>query len=375
MQKTKLGTLIDIFDFQRIPLSSIEREQRQGPYPYYGASGIIDYIDNYIFDGDYLLVAEDGENLNSRNLPVAFFANGKFWVNNHAHIIKGKKSILIDEYLKYWFDYNDISGYITGTAQPKLSQSNLKNIEVIIPSYPYQTKIVNLCKNYDNLIGINNKRIKTLEEIAQKLYTEWFVNFRFPGYEKVKMVDSELGKIPENWKIKQLGDLIEIKKGKNITRSTVTEGDIPVVAAGVEPAYYHNTSNVVGPVVTISASGANAGFVNLYYKNIWASDCSFISSNSTKYIYFYYLTLKNKQNEITGMQKGTAQPHVYPEDLKRYKVLYPEDSTIFLFESVMTPIYKLRCNLKDRSGILTRTRDLLIPKLISGEVDVSGLDL
>lgn len=117
----RLGEIIEVYDHKRVPLSSIIRQERQGRYPYYGASGIIDYIDDYIFNGRYILIAEDGENLNTRKLPIAFFAQGQFWVNNHAHILRAKSDIADDYFIVGWFAQADISGYITGTAQPKLS--------------------------------------------------------------------------------------------------------------------------------------------------------------------------------------------------------------------------------------------------------------
>ena len=92
----RLLDIAEILNEKRVPLSQMEREKRQGKYPYYGASGIIDYIDGYLLDGDYVLVSEDGENLKTRQTPVAFKASGQFWVNNHAHIIKGKKSYTND---------------------------------------------------------------------------------------------------------------------------------------------------------------------------------------------------------------------------------------------------------------------------------------
>ncbi len=108
-----LGDIIDIFDSIRVPLNSRQRAERQGKYPYYGASGIIDSVDDYLFDGEYVLVAEDGENLNSRKLPVAFMARGQFWVNNHAHIIKGKKGIADDRFLIAWFALYWFSGTLS----------------------------------------------------------------------------------------------------------------------------------------------------------------------------------------------------------------------------------------------------------------------
>ena len=120
------------FDRQRKPLSGIVRSTMQGKYPYYGASGIIDYIDDYVFDGRFLLISEDGANLMERQTPIAFFASGKFWVNNHAHVVQGK--VPISTNLLYLFMSNvAISGYITGTAQPKISQNNLNRIPILSP--------------------------------------------------------------------------------------------------------------------------------------------------------------------------------------------------------------------------------------------------
>src|SRR3989344_839765 len=111
-QKVKLGEIAENFDSKRIPLSSVERLKRKGNIPYYGASGIIDYVDNYLLDGEYLLVSEDGENLKSRKTPIAFLTKGKFWVNNHAHIIKSKNDF-DNKLIRYWFSQNSILPFIT----------------------------------------------------------------------------------------------------------------------------------------------------------------------------------------------------------------------------------------------------------------------
>lgn len=125
------------FDKLRVPVSSIERSK--GIYPYYGASGIVDYVNEYIFEGRYLLVSEDGENLRTRKTPIAFFATGRFWVNNHAHIVQGKPPTSSD-FLKIALDICDISPYITGAAQPKLSQSYLNGIRFLIATDEIQSQ-------------------------------------------------------------------------------------------------------------------------------------------------------------------------------------------------------------------------------------------
>lgn len=136
-----LDDLIENFDGCRIPVKSDDRDKRPGPYPYYSASGVIDDIDDFIFDGDYLLIAEDGANLLSRSTPIAFRASGKFWVNNHAHIVQMRGDIALG-YLQWYLNGTNLQFFITGTAQPKLNQVNLNRIPVPVAPLAEQSKIV-----------------------------------------------------------------------------------------------------------------------------------------------------------------------------------------------------------------------------------------
>lgn len=191
--KTEVLKLKDIsinYDGKRIPIK--ESERKKGQYPYYGASGIIDYIDDYLFDGEYLLIAEDGENLKSRKTPIAFIAKGKFWVNNHAHIITGNHKVLT-KYLNYYFQILDISPYLTGAVMPKLTQTNLNNIEVSVPSLDKQKKIVNYLSSIDDKIELNRQINKTLEAMAQAIFKSWFIDFD-PVKAKIKALKT--GKDP-----------------------------------------------------------------------------------------------------------------------------------------------------------------------------------
>ena len=131
---------IKMFDKLRKPI--ISNKRIHGIYPYYGAQGIIDFVDNYIFDGKYLLLAEDGNNLRTRTDDVSRIVKGKFWVNNHAHVIQTTEDLLL-EYLSYFLNQTDLSGYITGSAQPKLNKENVEYIKINIPSLKKQQHIVN----------------------------------------------------------------------------------------------------------------------------------------------------------------------------------------------------------------------------------------
>ncbi len=262
-----------------------------------------------------------------------------------------------------------------GAATPIVNKSTFENVSVVAPPLPTQRRIASILSAYDDLIENNLRRIEILEEMAQNLYREWFVKFRFPGHEQVRFVDSEMGRIPEGWEWVSLGDILEAKRGKTITKKTIKRGNVPVVAGGLQPAYFHNKSNTNNPVITISASGANAGFVNLYHKSVWASDCSYIDSSETPYVYYFFLLLKHRQTEITRMQRGAAQPHVYPKDLARLSVFKVPDVILCLFDQQITPVFELVSSLSSKNKNLRHTRDLLLPRLISGEVDVSDLDI
>ena len=265
-----------------------------------------------------------------------------------------------------------VASHASGSAQPHANAPILKDFEFLLPDLKTQVSVANILSVYDDLIENNALRIQILEQIAQATYTEWFVNLHFPDHEKVKMTDSgiDFGKIPQGWTVKKLGEKIDISRGRNITKETVEEGNIPVVAGGLEPAYYHSTANTEAPVVTVSASGANAGFVNLYMENVWASDCSYIDKGVTPFVLYYFLLLKSRQIEVTGLQRGSAQPHVYPKDLSALLVVDVPDHLLENFEDIVGTIFSFVGILKKQNKALRDSRNLLLPKLVTGEIIV-----
>ena len=162
----KLGDIIEIYDSKRIPLSGKERSERAKLYPYYGAASITDYVDDYLFDGIYLLLGEDGTVVTDSGAPVLQYVFGKFWVNNHAHILTGKNGYSV-EALYLLCQRLNIDAIITGAVQPKISQANLKGIEIIIPP---ETIIIDFSEKLDSLFNIyrNNtmesERLKALRD-------------------------------------------------------------------------------------------------------------------------------------------------------------------------------------------------------------------
>ncbi|MDI3541866.1 MAG: type restriction enzyme subunit [Candidatus Methanomethylophilaceae archaeon] len=163
----RLGDVIEVHDKKRIPLSSEQRSTMKGFYPYCGANGIIDYINDYIFEGEYILLAEDG-GFWDKFQNTAYLMNGKFWVNNHAHIIKAKERAT-NRFLLYWFNYEDIESYTSGTTRKKLNQGVMKRIHIPLPSLPEQKKIAAVLSAIDQKIEAEESVKKALEDLFKTL--------------------------------------------------------------------------------------------------------------------------------------------------------------------------------------------------------------
>lgn len=169
-----LGNVSNFLDGQRKPIKESERERVHGTYPYYGASGIIDFVDDYIFDDDLILLGEDGENILSRNLPLAFRISGKTWVNNHAHVIKPKDFMDIS-FLTTYLESLDYTPYNSGTAQPKLNKKVCLGIKVVVPSTDEQRKIgdvINACEDQVKFLLLFGDQLQTQKRgLMQQLLT------------------------------------------------------------------------------------------------------------------------------------------------------------------------------------------------------------
>ena len=271
-------------------------------------------------------------------------------------------------FIKYCFDLlqRDCKQISQGTAQDNLSWQKLSTIEFPAPPIETQHRIANILSAYDDLIENNRKQIKLLEEAAQRLYKEWFVNLRFPGYEHIKITDG----VPEGWEEDCLSKIAEFKRGKTITKAQIEPGTVPVVAGGLEPAYYHNVANTKAPVITVSGSGANAGFTRMYHTDVFASDCSFIDKSTCAFLPFVYCFLANHKAKLDSLQKGSAQPHVYAKDINALHICVPNEDFLHRFCDFAEPLFSKIGLLEKQNKDLTEVRDRLLPKLMSGEVEV-----
>ena len=377
-EKKKLGDLIDLYDNIRIPLSAIEREKRQGEYPYYGAQSIIDYVNEYLFDGNYILIAEDGENLRKRSQPIAFAVSGQFWVNNHAHIVKGKSDIADDLFIKYFLNNIDINPYVTGAAQPKLSQRNLKEIAIIAPPLNTQRKIASILSAYDDLIETNLKRIKLLEEQA------------FLKYKGIVRSEAEL-------KILPLEQLATVTSSKRIFLSDYVEEGIPFYRSKeiitksnfesvqkplyITEARYSDIKEKFGvptPGDLLITSVGTIGFIHLvndddgdfYFKDgnlIWIKNLS--QKNIAYFLFFKFRTPEFKEM-LNSVAIGSSQKALTIETVKKIEIEIPSDESLIEFNQETKIIIKLIYTLQKHNTKLREARDILLPKLMNGQIAV-----
>ena len=289
----------------------------------------------------------------------------------HYHIWKlvENKEKVDRTYLYYYLLHQTpfYLGGVNGATMVHITKKNMEKKTVYIPSsLNVQHRIASILSTYDSLIENNTKRIRLLEKMAENLYKEWFVRFRFPGHENVEMENG----LPKGWKRGSLSDVCEFKRGKNITSSEMQEGNVPVISAGLEPSGYHSCSNVRGVNVTMSSSGANAGYIAIHYSDIWAADCSYIEESTTGNIYYVYELLNNIRTVINNFQRGAAQPHVYPKDVNRIKLILPSKELMLIANGRLEIMHKEIYNLQKQNSLLARQRDLLLPRLMSGKLEV-----
>lgn len=266
---------------------------------------------------------------------------------------------------KPYFDW--VNSFDTGGTRGNINAKTYGDMEIELPSRKVQDNIVSILSSLDRKIELNNKINAELEEMAQAIFKNWFVDFE--PFKDGKFVESELGIIPEGWKVGCLGELCKFKRGKNLlTKNAIDEG-IPVVAGGLEPSCFHNVANTGAPVVTVSGSGANAGFMKMYHVPVWASDCSFIDISCENF-YFVYCFLKVNSKLLKHAQTGAVQPHVKPSDIHDFELIIPDKKSIIEFQDKVKPFYDRIAATQKESSRLSALRDTLLPRLMSGEISI-----
>jgi len=306
VETKNLGDCVEILDSLRRPVTRSDRTA--GVFPYFGANGIQDHVDDYLFDGVHLLVGEDGSVINPDGSPMLTWAVGKIWVNNHAHVLSERSDVALLRYLYFALQVVDVAGIVRGVP-PKLNQKNLREIMIPVPPLEVQRAIVEILDDFNNLEAELKAKLDAELEARRKQYTHY----------RDRLLMSHVSTRP-GVSLMALGDASIMKRGTYVTQKQMTPGDIPVILGGQEPAYYCDISNHDGEAIVMSRSGAYAGFVSFWDQPIFVTDGFILESNEWTNLRYLFHVLKNMQDSLHSMKRGAGVPHVRGEEVMKLEI-------------------------------------------------------
>jgi type I restriction enzyme S subunit len=315
----------------------------------------------------------------------------RFGISSSVAILRPNKSDLSPKYLFYWIKnhiFQDALYAIKGgVAQGYVSLEMIRSLPLYYPALSTQQKIASIISAYDDLIENNTRRVKILEEMAQTIYNEWFVKFGFPGHENVKMVESELGMIPEGWEIKKLGDVAEQKRRSvnpnSIDLNTPYFGLEHLPRRSIALSEWGSADDVKSTKYKFKVDEILFGKIRPYFHKVGVSPVEGICSSdiiviSVKDNIFYPIVLGCVSSDdfvahATKTSNGTKMPRANWDVLVKYPLFIPPLELVLKYNEFVENIVEQICNFVLRNRNLLKTRDLLLPRLISGEIDVSEL--
>lgn len=362
-----------------------------GAYPFFTCSQETFRTDTFAFDTECVLLA--GNNANGI-YPLKYF-HGRFDAYQRTYVITPKDGARLNTRFLYYAmrpSLEHLKSISTGAATKFLTLTILNGLRLSFPIESIQRKIAGVLSAYDDLIENNTRRIAILEAMAQAIYREWFVNFRFPGHEKVKLVDSPLGKIPEGWKVTTLGEVadvnaLSIKKGKE--PEEVNYVDIASVSTGtIDEIRLLPFSEAPGRARRIVRHGdliwstvrpnrkSYSLILNPLPNMIASTGFAVISGTRAPFSYLYHaLTTEDFVGYLVNHATGSAYPAVNSGDFEKATILVPAQNVLAAFHEITEPMFLAQHCMAEKNKKLRQTRDLLLPKLISGQLDVEELEI
>jgi len=384
-RKVKLGEIMTTarVNFEKVKTSEYKQTGRL-PIFDQGSDAIAGYTDNpkaeYKGKSPAILFGDHTLKLKIAEPPFAIGADG-------IQILEPDEDMLDRK-----FFYYAVKGLKVRSYGYERHLKYLRELEIVCPSITEQKRIADILSAFDDKIELNNKISRTLEEMAQAIFKEWFVNFRFPGHEKVKMVDSELGKIPAGWVVKMLPEVFDFLEGPGIRNwqyassgcrfiniRLIQNNDIDIKSANfiseeeANGKYRHFHLQERDMVVSTSGTLGRLAIVRKEHLPLLlnTSVIRFRPRDKQNYGFMYqFLNSAYFQNKVSSMASGSAQPNFGPVHLKQIDVLLPDKKVLGPFGDLVNPIYERIIAIKSENQKLTALRDLLSPKLMSGEIKV-----
>jgi type I restriction enzyme S subunit len=362
------------------------QDRRDGDVPILGSFGITGRHDEAKHPGPGVSIGRSGA-----SIGVATYTSNSYWPLNTTLYVtdfKGNEP----RFVYYVLDSIDFVGFNSGGAIPSLNRNYLSAIPVPDIPIAVQRKVVAVLSSYDDLIENNDRRIKFLEEMAQRIYREWFVDFRYPGHENVPLVDSELGPIPQGWPTGTLSSLVDVNANtirKCDPDETIRYIDISSVSKGVVSAPRRvSLREAPGRARRRVADGdilwssvrpnlrAHALVLSPGSDCVASTGFAVLSPRRASFAYIYVMTTTDAFVEyLNGRATGSAYPAVTPPVFQNAPVVLPPQAKLDAFADAADPLMRLAARLGSANSNLRASRDLLLPRLTSGEVDVADLDI
>ena len=373
-----------------------KKEQRYGPYPVVSSSGYTSTHDQFKVTGPGVVVGRKG------SLGGVYFSDRAFWPHDTTLWVKDFKGN-VPRFVYYWLQTLGLSRFDVGASNPTLNRNHLHLLPVRVPDVLTQTVISLTLTSYDDLIENNARRIAILEEMAQAIYRQWFIEFRYPGHESVPLVASELGPIPTGWRVSAIGNVVSIDKGLSYKGAYLTEEGVPmanlkcfrpgggfrrdatkpysgefkpkhVIRAGdviVANTDLTQAGNVIGSPAIVPRHGFENGGIISHHLFVVRRENSDLNRS-----YVYQLLADGRFRSFArGTASGTTVLGFRTADLLAYPAVLPSPDLMRRYGAMADDLVDLAEDLEDANDNLRATRDFLIPRLISGEIDVSDLDI
>lgn len=377
MERIRFDDFIKLNRGFDLPDSQIEH----GVYPVVASTNVKAYHSAYKVEGPMVVTGRSG------SLGSVQYIEGKCWPLNTTLYVKDFKGNY-PRYVYYFLKTMHLEQYNAGAGVPTLNQNHLHSLKLEVHDKEQQRRIASILSAYDNLIENNNRRIRLLEQMAENLYKEWFVRFRFPGHEKVEMENG----LPKGWKIEKIGNVCETIGGgtpstvkaeywggdiKWVTPTDITsKNSLPLLKiAGriTEEGLKKSSARLLPPYTILMTSRASIGFFGIAPFEVCTNQgfISIIPQKDNLRMYMLYI-LKSTKDEIIANANGSTFLEISKGRFRKMKILLPTDSILESFENKAMTIFNAVINLEQQTQLLTRQRDLLLPRLMSGKLEVNA---
>lgn len=358
--QVKFGVATRSLDSKRVPVKTPDR--RPGPYPYWGASGVVDHVDSYLFDHPALLVSEDGENLKTRKTPIAFLVKGKYWVNNHAHVAVAADGYDL-RFLYYAMSIADVSGYLTGSTQPKLTAGSLSKMTIEVPELEEQRRIAAVLGGLDDLIDTNQQLCEAIQELSRTLYSKFA---RAAGgirtLSEVAIVNPDSIKARTEGRIQYL-DIAALNDGGMEAPRPIQWNEAPSrarrIAVSEDTLWSTVRPNRRGHALLLEPADdlvVSTGIAVIRPQNIGFSEL-YAATDRPEFVEY-----------LMTRAQGSAYPAVRANDIEDAPLPELDVEDAAAFEAIMAPLWHTFGKLTTEQNQARHTRDELLPLLMSGAV-------